>query len=87
MDTLYVSNTCPHCHRVYNFIQGLPLAAQNVVVRNITMDPAAMNDLLAMGFKNVPLLVTDARGSTEAFLGDKDIMAIINGRYGQVGGH
>lgn len=55
---LYVSNSCPSCQTV----KQSPLFRQRlsqILIRNVDIEPAAMNELYASGSRAVPTLVTD----------------------------
>jgi len=53
---VYVSNTCPYCHMVKEFMQDQDYDYEE---RNITTDSTAREELIKMNMRGVPVTVVD----------------------------
>lgn len=53
---VYVSNTCPYCHMVKEFMQDQDYEYEE---RNITTDASAREELIKMNMRGVPVTVVD----------------------------
>lgn len=79
MITLYYKPTCPYCARVLAANQTI---GAELVLRNITAEPAAKAELLAKGGKTqVPFLEDTARDIS--MYESLDIIAYLNKFYGR----
>jgi len=58
MSKLFVTDTCPGCTRVKTALAQRPDVAQYVVIRHADKDPVAQKELLALGVRVVPTLLT-----------------------------
>ncbi len=53
---VYVSNTCPYCHMVKEFMQD---QGYDYEERNITTDSTARDELIKMNMRGVPVTIID----------------------------
>lgn len=53
--TVYTSRTCPYCIAVKEYLKekNIPF-----VEKNISTDPNAKRELLALGYSSVPIIIT-----------------------------
>ena len=53
---VYVSNTCPYCHMIKEFMEDQGYSYEE---RNISTDSAARDELVSMNMRGVPVTVID----------------------------
>ena len=76
--TLFYLPTCPHCHRVINWIEAHGLTNQFDFV-DASRDPAAQEALFqASGEGSVPCLVTS---EGQSIVGDSPIITFLENQY------
>jgi glutaredoxin len=52
--TVYVTQTCPYCRQVQQFLQRHHIGPDRVRLRFVDQDPEAAKDFRALGFSRVP---------------------------------
>lgn len=53
---VYTSNTCPHCISAKKYLDGKGVS---FVERNVSSDPNARKELVAKGYRGVPVIIVD----------------------------
>ena len=64
---IYTSNGCTSCQRAKTFLRERQIA---FVERNLSTDPAAMNELIRLGCRQLPVIIMGDR-RCEGFIPDE----------------
>lgn len=52
---IYTSNTCSYCHEAKNFLADMDFKVEE---RNISEDPKLRQELINLGYRSVPVIIT-----------------------------
>ncbi len=53
---IYTSTTCSHCHAAKDYLEE---KGHSYEEKNVSTDPQAKKELIAMGFMGVPIIMVD----------------------------